>query len=180
MTTKSKQAISLALAATLMLGAGVAWAQPRGGRFGGPPGDGFGPGRGPGIGPGLLMGPVAHRLELSDEQRQTIRGILEAQRETAQPWHEDMRTLGGALEEAIEAEPFDEEAVRAIARQLADVRVELAVARARTAQEVRAVLTPDQRETLGEMRAQRRQFRGEPGGPGGRGFHRRGPGAAGS
>lgn len=172
MIENRKKWLSLSLAAALLLTAAAAIAQPRRGpgRFGPP---GHGPGAGPGA--GLLHGPLADRLELTDEQRDTIRGILEAQREAARPWHEDLQSLEGELESAIEAEPFDEEAVRALARQIADIRVELAVARARVAQEVRAVLDPEQRETLGELRAQR-QFRGGPGGPGGRGFHRRGPG----
>ena len=172
MNTNKRRWLSLTLAAAVLLTAGVAWAQPRGaGRFGPSPGAGAGPGPAA----ALLHGPVGDRLELTDEQRDQIRGILEGQREASRPWHEDMKNLGDELEKAIEAEPFDEEAVRALARQVADIRVELAVARARTGQEVRAVLTPDQRETLGEMRAQRQQRRESFSGPGGRGFHRRGP-----
>lgn len=175
MTGQRNLWISLGLTAAMALAAGVAQAQPRdgAGRLG-PPGAGFGPG--PAF--GLLHGPLADQLELSDGQRERIRAILENQNETAAPWHESMKTLGAELEEAIDTEPLDEEAVRAIARRLADVRVELTVARARTAQEVRSVLTPDQRETLGELRAQRGAHRGRPGvhgRPGGRaGFHRPG------
>ncbi len=173
MTRKDSKRLPAALFSMLLLTAAAAVARPPGGgeRFG-PPGAGFGPGPGP----GLLHGPVADRLDLTDEQRDQIGAILEAQRDATRPWHEDVKSLGAALEEAIEAEPFDEEAVRAVARQLADVRVELAVARARTAQEVRAVLTPAQRETLGEMRARHREHRGGFGGPGGRAFPRRGSG----
>lgn len=173
MTQRNNKWLPLTLTAILLTAAAV-WAQPRdgAGRFG-PPGAGFGAGH------GLIYGPVGERLDLTDDQRDQIRGILETQREANLPWHEDMKMLGAQLEEAIDAEPFDEEAVRAVAQQLADVRVELAVSRARAAQEVRLVLTPDQRETLGEMRAQRRQLRdgfGGPGSRGSRGFHRRGPG----
>ena len=170
MTQRNNKWLPFTLTAAVLLTVATVWAQPRGGagRFG-PPGAGFGPGH------GLLYGPVGDRLELTDEQRDQIRGILETQREANLPWHEDMKTLGTQLQEAIDAEPFDEEAVRAVAQQLADVRVELAVSRARAAQEVRSVLTPDQREALGEMRAQRRQLRDSFGG-GGRGFYRRGPG----
>lgn len=168
MTRCNKRWLAPALAVAVLLTAGVVWAQPRGGGHFGPPGGGP-----PGL--SLLAGPIADRLELSDEQRDTIRGIVEVQRQTTEPWHEDMKRLGAELEKAIEADPFDEEAVRALARQVADVRVELAVARARTANEVRAVLTPDQRETLGEMREQRRQYRAELGGSGGRGSRGRGP-----
>lgn len=159
-------AATLLLAAVLVLAASAAWAQPRGphGRFGNP-GDtpGFG-------GPGMLRGLMAERLELTDEQRETIQGIIETQRETMRPWHEDMARLGDELEDAIHAEPFDEEAVRALAQQVADVRVEVAVARARVAQEVRSVLTPDQRETLGELKAQRQSFRRQAGPGRGRGW----------
>ena len=159
-----------AIAAIALLMSGALWAQPRGGagRFGPPAA-----GPGPPLAARLLAGPVGDRLELSDEQREQIRGVLGAHREANAPWHQDLRNLSAELEKAVEAEPLDEEAVRALARQVADIRVELAVSRARVAREVREVLTPDQRETLGEMRSQMKERRE---GFGGRGTHRRGPG----
>ena len=178
MTQRNNKWLPLALTTAVLLTAAAVWAQPRGGagRFG-PPGAGLGPGQGLlCAGQGLLYGAAGDRLDLTAEQRDEIRGIVETRCEANLPWREDMKMLGAQLEDAIDAEPFDEEAVRALARQLADVRVELAVSRARAAQEVRSVLTPDQRETLGEMRAQRRQLRDGFGGRGSRGFHRRGPG----
>lgn len=170
MTKNTTRAITFLTAAALLATTGVVSAQPPdvGGRMG-PHGAMSAPGW------GLLQGPLGDRLDLSDEQRGAIGGILERHREAAQPWHDDLRGLGAELETAIEAEPFDEEAVRALAQRMADIRVELAVSRARTGQEIREVLTPDQRETLGELKAQRREMRAGVRGPGGRGFHRRGP-----
>ena len=155
MTRKTTRRLLISGAAILLLTAGAAAAQPPGphggqGRFAGPPG----------IGMALLQGPLGERLELSDEQRDSIRTIVEAERESVRPWIEDLKTRDEAVEEAVHAEPFDEEAVRAAARQAADIRVELAVARARVADEIRGILTPDQRETLGELRAERREMHG--------------------
>ena len=141
---------SLLLAALLLVIASAVQAQPRHGHpgeFGGPPHFGI----------ALLHGPLADELELSDEQRQSIQGILETERQAIEPWHEDLRALEDAVEEAIEAEPFDEEAVRSAAQQLADVKVEMAVARARVASSIREVLTPEQRDTLAELRAHRHE-----------------------
>jgi protein CpxP len=173
--SKTSKWLSISLAAVFMVAASAASAQPRGprggeGRFGGPPG----------MGRALLEGPLAERLELTDEQREMIRGIVEAERQAIRPWHEDLLSIDKAVDEAVQAEPFDEEAVRAAARQAADIRVELAVARARVANEVRQVLTPDQRELLGELRAERREHHGVFGGSHHRGtrggFRHHGPG----
>lgn len=141
---------SILLVALLLVIATAARAQPRGGHqgeFGSPPHFGM----------ALLHGPLADELELTEEQRQTIHGIVETERQAIEPWHEDLRTLEEAVEDAIEAEPFNEEAVRAAAQQLADVKVEMAVARARVASSIREVLTPEQRDTLAELRAQRHE-----------------------
>ncbi|MDH3745661.1 MAG: Spy/CpxP family protein refolding chaperone [Acidobacteriota bacterium] len=132
--------------------------------------------RGP---PGLLER-MADKLELSEQQRETIRGLVEKHRDDTAVIREDFHGLEGAVEEAIHAEPFDEEAVRAVALQVADVRVELTVARARLGQEIQQVLTPEQREMAAEMRERRKEFRDDARGRGGRGggrFEGRGPGA---
>ena len=170
MTTNTWKTTTLLTAAVLLVTAGAVWAQPPnvGGRMG-PHGAMSAPGW------GLLQGPLGDRLDLSDEQRDAIQGILESHREVAQPWHDDLRGLGEELETTIEAEPFDEEAVRALVQRMADIRVELAVSRARTGQDIREILTPDQRETLGELKSQRRATRGGFGRGEGRGYHRRGP-----
>ncbi len=159
--TRNMQAIAIA-AATLLTAVPLVLAQP--------PDGAHRHGPGAGGGPGWLMGRLADKLDLSKEQRETIRGLFETHRDDTAPLREDLRGLEGAVEESIHAEPFDEEAVRAVAQQVADVRVELAVARARLAQEVHQVLTPEQREQAAEMRERRKDFRGEFGGK--RGFRR--------
>jgi len=99
MIRKTTRTFSLLTAAAVLMTAGVVWAQPQGsgGRFGP-----HGPGAEPGY--GLLYGPLGDRLDLSDEQRASIRAILESHRETAGPWHQDLRNLSGELEAEVIAE----------------------------------------------------------------------------
>lgn len=135
------------------------------------------PGRRGGGDPHGMLARMADKLELSEEQRGTIRGLFEEHREETAALREDLHGLEGSVEEAIHAESFDEEAVRAAALQVADVRVELAVARARLGQEIQQTLTPEQRQLAAEMRERRREFRDDRGGRrGGHRLDRRGPG----
>ena len=79
-----------------------------------------------------------------------------------------------------EADVFDESTVRTAAGRVGAVEADLAVARARMANEVQQVLTPEQlaearalhdrmRERADEWRGHRRWGRGGPAGPGGEG-----------
>lgn len=123
------------------------------------PGALAGMGLGPGIGRGRGLRVALRQLDLSESQIGEIRAIFESERETAQANHQQMRALGDELREQIEADPYDEETVRAKAGAVAAVGVEMAVLRARQAGKVLEVLTPDQVEQLESMKAERKQFR---------------------
>lgn len=111
-----------------------------------------------GPGPGRL-GMALRRLDLSEGQREEIRAIFESERDSVQVNHEEMRALGAELEGQIEADPYDEEAVRAKAAGLAELRVEMAVLRARQLGQIREVLTPEQIDELKQMKGERKEFR---------------------
>jgi Spy/CpxP family protein refolding chaperone len=130
-------------------------------RGGGP----FGPGRGgrgmgmggPGraMGPGGLLGPAFRQLDLTDAQKDSVKGIVESHRE-------EMRTLGQramnarqALDAAISADVFDEATVRTTAAEVAAVDADLAVMRAKVYSEVYQLLTPEQQSKLKEARRTR-------------------------
>ncbi len=101
------------------------------------------------------------RLELSDQQREEIKTILEGERDQVEADHERMRALGAELREQIENDPYDEEAVRAKATAVASLRVEAAVVRARQFGQIRSVLTTEQLDQLEQMKEERSAFQGE-------------------
>ncbi len=168
-------ALAMLTSAALLLAPAVALAQPPGGG----PGQGAGLGRGTGHGPGHgfhgrrgFDGPGRHhpgdplrhllsRLDLSAEQRDAVREIVEAEREAGEPLREDLARAREGLFEASGPESFDEGAVRAAAERVAALEVEVAVARARTFSRVWTVLTPDQQAKAQAMRAGRKAFREE-------------------
>jgi Spy/CpxP family protein refolding chaperone len=136
------------------------------GRFGGPGGRGGpfgrggrgGPG-GPGgpMGAGLLGPMMLNRLDLSADQRDRVKQILDSHREEQQALAERARAAHDALEAAITADTFDESTVRVRAADVAAVDADETVARARIYAEVFQILTADQQSQLKTMRTQMRQ-----------------------
>lgn len=95
---------------------------------------------------------MAEVLDLSDEQQQRIKAIRESERQKAAPLREALAEDRQKLHEAIQAGPFDEAAVRALAASQAQTRTELIVARARMQSRINAVLTPEQRVLAEKLR----------------------------
>lgn len=91
-------------------------------------------------------------LGLTAEQKAQMREILRQHLPVVEPLAKQFVTERRALRELIHAENLNEAAIRAQARQAAKVGEELAVLRARLAQEWRGVLTPEQIEQLEERR----------------------------
>jgi len=164
----------------LIFGLSVAWAAER---PAGPRGDGFCDGpcfEGPRGG-----GPLA-RLDLSDEQRDKIRAILDAEREQMRTMRDAEQQSREATRDALHAETVDEAKVRQLAHEQADKRVDLQLARQQTRDKIDAVLTAEQRQQLQQQRDQRQERREErredrfAGGPRHGGGMHGGPGCDGS
>lgn len=128
----------------------------------GPPPDGprarrMAPG-GPG---GGAWGPMANlargwrALDLSDGQREQVRGIMEARRAEFAAIGERLRTARRGLDALVTAEVVDEAAIRAKSADIAAVEADAAVLRARVHQEVFSVLTAEQQAKARELRAER-------------------------
>ncbi len=154
--------------AALLLAPVAALAQPPAGGPGLDRGWGRGPGHGPGRHgfhgrhhPGDPLRNLLSRLDLSAEQRDAVREILDADREAGEPLREDLARAREELLEASEPETFAEGAVRTAAERMAAAEVEVAVARARTFSRVWTVLTPEQQAKAKAMRAGRKAFREE-------------------
>ena len=109
--------------------------------------------------------PGLRDLDLSQTQNDTIRGIVEQNRETGQGMGEQAGAARMALNEAVLSESFNESNVRTLAGQLAALEADAAVQRAYVSSQIWQVLTSDQKAELRELQAdameQRVEQRGE-------------------
>jgi Spy/CpxP family protein refolding chaperone len=136
-----RRLILASIAAALVLGALVIGAGARPfARQGGPRGFHHGP-----PSPEMMIAHMTADLGLSADQATQIKAIFEAERTANEPNAQKMRDLGDQIRAAGAGGQFDETKVRALARQQADLMVELTVSRERSRAAVYAVLTPDQR-----------------------------------
>lgn len=115
-----------------------------------------GPG-GPRFGPGGPLGPIAlplRALDLSDAQREQVRGVMQSHRAAFTEIGERQRQARSALDAAIQADAVDESAIRARAAEVAAVDADAAVLRARVRQEVFSLLTAEQQTKAREIQAE--------------------------
>jgi Spy/CpxP family protein refolding chaperone len=103
-------------------------------------------GRHRGTGPGPRVARMSKALNLTEAQQEQVRTILTSERERNAPLRQQLVETRKKFREAVEAEPFEESTVRALAEEQSKTRVELAVSRARTKSQLFALLTPEQRE----------------------------------
>jgi protein CpxP len=117
----------------------------------------------PAVSPAFVCGdgaaPAAHHLKkmtrqlgLSPQQQQQIKDIFTRNRSQAEPLVKQLRAEHRALRSLIHGDTFDEAAIRAQSAKIAAVQADLTVQRARTAQEVRKLLTPEQVKKFKELR----------------------------
>ena len=83
-------------------------------------------------------------LDLTAAQKEEIKTIFEAERQTAKPLMLQMRENRHQLHEAAVATPFDEAAIRTLAAKQAATMTDLIVSRARITGKIFALLTPEQ------------------------------------
>jgi Spy/CpxP family protein refolding chaperone len=145
---------------------------------------GMGPMAGRHHGPGIAR--ALRRLDLTEEQKESVKNILESARETAAAGRETVADAREALHTAV-AEGADETAIREAAENLGKAIGDQAVSRAAVVASIKEILTEEQIEQLQEMKDSKPRggLEGEEIGP--RGFHRgnrhdmfgRGPGRPG-
>ena len=126
------------------------------------------PGNGP-EGPGLMrhpgtdMGGLFHQLDLTPEQKEKVKQIMEQKQEQNKTARESALTLRRQLMEQMNADNPDPEKIRALHRQLAEVEGNLAASRAEGLKEIKALLTPEQltqlTKKMTEVRERMEQFR---------------------
>ncbi len=131
----------------------------RHGQWGGPP---AGPMGGGGDFHRLLhMLRMTNNLDVTDEQIEQIEGILENARPQFEALGEQLRTQGEAWREANDPAVFDEAAARQFAESQAALRADMMTQHMQTRAAVLSILTPEQRENLEQIRADRRGNCGE-------------------
>jgi len=113
------------------------------------------------IGPGGPGGPLgeflreARALNLSDAQKEQLRGRAQARQAEAQTTGQRVHVARQALDAAVTGTALNEPAVRQAAADLAVVEADAAVLRSRVYHEALSVLTGEQQAQLTQMRAQR-------------------------
>ena len=112
-----------------------------------------------------MMRAVRH-LDLSDEQKASIRDIMKDLKTRERAHMKEMRAMHAQLKELIKADTFDESAVSALARKKGDMSAERMLRASRSMSRVYGQLTGEQRAELEAMaekrhakRAERRQQR---------------------
>ena len=120
----------------------------------GPCGPGFG--RGPG-GPLGELGSMFRQLDLSDDQRQQVRSVMQSHEPAFKEIGERMRTARQALDATVTADIVDEAAIRAKSADVAAAEADAAVLRAKVHQEVFSLLTAEQQAKAKELKAERQE-----------------------
>lgn len=116
-----------------------------------------GPGRGMRGGPGHFGDLGLRGVDLTDAQRDQIRGIMQSHQEATRAAHAKLRDAHRALAEATRAETIDEAAVRARSGDIATAMADEAILSAKIRGEVLAILTAEQQAQLKEQRETRQQ-----------------------
>jgi protein CpxP len=98
------------------------------------------------------MGFFGKALNLTDDQKTQMKAIMEKERPTMKPLHQQERTIDQQLQQYGEGN-FDAAKVQALAAQKAQIQVQLTVAETRIHSQMYQLLTPDQQAQLKQMRA---------------------------
>jgi len=98
---------------------------------------------------------MATELGLSTQQQQSVKDVFAQSRPQAAPLMKQLKVERRSLRVLIQADTIDEAAIRAQSAKVAAVEADLAVQRAHVAQQMRAILTPEQVQTFKALQAKR-------------------------
>ncbi len=90
-------------------------------------------------------------LDLTDEQKEKVKTILEANRQTFEPLKEQAKANRTRLMELRKSGQFDQDQVEAIATEQGSLTAKMIVERERVRAEVFAILTDEQKAKAAEM-----------------------------
>jgi periplasmic protein CpxP/Spy len=106
-------------------------------------------------------GRLFSRLNLTDAQKEQMKQIKQSFRERTRPLREELRGKYGELRQAQTGETFDEALATQKLSEISAIQVKLMGERFKLKQEVSAVLTPEQKTQLEQMREQMKAKREE-------------------
>ena len=98
------------------------------------------------------------QLRLSPEQRQRIRMIFEENKTERQQTNRRLREANVALDQALDAEPTDQNLIDQRLNELASAQIAQMRMRIQTELKIRRELRPEQLATLRQLRLQARDF----------------------
>lgn len=101
------------------------------------------------------------KLELSEEQKASIKDIMHGLKMETRPLAKEMRAGHEQLKELIKADSFDEAAVTALAEKEGALAAERLIVSSRAMSKVFAQLTDEQRAELETMAEERAEMRAE-------------------
>lgn len=147
--------ITMVLAAALTGGnaiAGPQGGQDRGPRHGGPD-----------MAPQLIerLGRALHRLDLSEEQRDSVHSELRGLKESMKPLVKSMHENRKDLHTLVTADSYDAAAVAEAAEQQGAITARMTILASAAAANVLGFLDEEQRAQLKEMAQERQEFRSE-------------------
>ena len=105
---------------------------------------------------------IAKKLNLSDEQKEQVKQILETSKTKVQPLMENMKSIHQQLDAATADGQFDEAQVQALATQQANIMAQIIVEKERTKSQIFAILTPEQQSQAKQLKEQMKEkFKGK-------------------
>lgn len=96
-------------------------------------------------------------LDLTDAQKEQMRSIHEANRDSVKSLRDQMKANKQQLETLSAGGSFNESQVQAIAQQQGALHAQMIVNRERIKSQMFAILTPEQKSKMAEMKANREQ-----------------------
>ena len=101
------------------------------------------------------------RLDLEDEQKESIRAIMQGLKAETSPVMQKTRAVHLQLKELIKADVYDQDAVAGLALQEGDFAAERLMITSRALSHVYNQLTPEQRDELETMAMERQERRAD-------------------
>jgi Spy/CpxP family protein refolding chaperone len=95
---------------------------------------------------------MAKYLNLTDEQKTQMKGVMQKEHPAMKPLFQQSRQINQQLLQYVEG-TYDEAKVRTLAAQKAQVEIEMTVAQTRIHNEMFQLLTPDQQTKMKEFEA---------------------------
>jgi Spy/CpxP family protein refolding chaperone len=100
---------------------------------------------------GRMHGRIFAQLDLTEDQKTRVHELMGEHRSAVEPLRQQLRESHQQVAQLVHAEAIDEAAIRAAVIDSAQLDADMAVERARLVQQIRSILTPEQREQADEL-----------------------------